>query len=886
MVPEAYRKKFRSFRKEDDQTHFDSARQKETLFTRWYISKSVTTFDELKELMVEEEFNRSVRYEVKKHLENQKTESLFHAATIADTYAANNNISSKTSNKSRPPFKGQSRTNNSQVRQFSNPSQNSGPSKKQPDSNRNKSDNVNTNRVDFNVPTCGHCGKRGHVMSNCFKLARKREQEGVTSSNELAILERPPQEIVYNQIPENSDKIKEEYLPFVSEGFVSICGDSQQQPVKIKMLRDTGATQSLLLESVLPLSEQTSTGANVLIQGVECGYISVPLHKIYIKSDLVSGDVTVGIRPTLPVKGVSFLLGNDLAGDRVIVNPIVLDKPSDFDDTEQLQREIPNLFPACAVTRAMSKKLAKESEDIENRVSLQKEVSQEPPAKRGSSNSEKEYFDDLHETFMGHLDNDQDPVSSLFPTSNGAEQEQQQSVPTDEFSSDALSREQLLNEQGKDPELISLISSALTEEDAKNVPVCFYLKGGILMRKWRPPDKPANEEWRVFHQIVVPKVYRTEILSMAHETPFSGHLGVNKTYNRILSHLFWPKLRNDVANFCRTCHTCQMVGKPNQKIPTAPLKPIPAFEEPFSRVIIDCVGPLPKTKSGHQYLLTIMCASTRFPEAIPLRNIKAPNICKALTKFFTLVGLPKSVQSDQGSNFMSKVFQQSLYQLGIEQVTSSAYHPQSQGALERFHQTMKNMIRTYCYDNEKDWDEGIHFLMFAARESVQESLGFSPFELVFGHTVRGPLKMMKEKWLNESEDINLLDYVSKFRYRLHKACEVAKENMKESQNRMKTRYDKGTKERKFSPGDKVLVFLPVTGRPLQARYFGPYVIEKKISDTDYIVLTPGRRKSKRLCHINMIKEYHERNANMSNVNESRDVDNVNDDASIKVSLPV
>lgn len=88
-------------------------------------------------------------------------------------------------------------------------------------------------------------------------------------------------------------------------------------------------------------------------------------------------------------------------------------------------------------------------------------------------------------------------------------------------------------------------------------------------------------------------------------------------------------------------HTCQVVGKPNQKIPQAPLKPIPAFDEPFSRVIIDCVGSLPKTRSGNQYLLTIMCASTRFPEAILLRNIKAPTIVKALTKFFTLVGLPK-----------------------------------------------------------------------------------------------------------------------------------------------------------------------------------------------------------------------------------------------------
>ena len=94
---------------------------------------------------------------------------------------------------------------------------------------------------------------------------------------------------------------------------------------------------------------------------------------------------------------------------------------------------------------------------------------------------------------------------------------------------------------------------------------------------------------------------------------------------------------------------------------------------------------------------------------------------------------------------MSGVFQQVMHELGIRQYRSSAYHPESQGALERFHQTLKNMIRSYCFDTEKDWDEGIHLLLFAVRESVQESLGFSPFELVFGHTVRGPLKLLKEK---------------------------------------------------------------------------------------------------------------------------------------------
>jgi hypothetical protein len=70
------------------------------------------------------------------------------------------------------------------------------------------------------------------------------------------------------------------------------------------------------------------------------------------------------------------------------------------------------------------------------------------------------------------------------------------------------------------------------------------------------------------------------------------------------------------------------------------------------------------------------------------------------------------------------------------------------------------MIRTFCLQYEKDWDDGVHLLLFAAREAVQESLGFSPFELVFGHTVRGPLKLVKEKWLDEHTDLNLLDYVS------------------------------------------------------------------------------------------------------------------------------
>ena len=263
---------------------------------------------------------------------------------------------------------------------------------------------------------------------------------------------------------------------------------------------------------------------------------------------------------------------------------------------------------------------------------------------------------------------------------------------------------QLIQAQTTDPELLLLRQNSLCAEEAAKVPTCFYERSGVLMRKWRPSRAPSEEEWQVTHQIVMPKCFRKDVLNLAHNSPLAGHLGVNKTYRKVLTHFYWPGLKRDVVNYCKSCHACQVAGKPNQKPIAVPLKPIPAIDEPFSRVLIDCVGPLPKTRSGNQYLLTIMCMATRFPEAVPLRNLKAPTIIKALIRFFTFVGLPKSIQSDQGSNFMSGIFQQIMYQLGITQCKSSAYHPQSQGSIERFHQTLKTMMRIYCTDCDKDWD--------------------------------------------------------------------------------------------------------------------------------------------------------------------------------------
>ena len=134
-----------------------------------------------------------------------------------------------------------------------------------------------------------------------------------------------PKEVDKSEPSAKTEEIRPEFQPFISEGPVSI--DNLSGSVPIMILRDTGATQSLLLEGVLPLDSGTSTGEEVIAQGIESGFVNVPLHRIYLKSNLISGLVVVGTRPTLPIEGVALLLGNNLAGGRVIANPKVSSKP-------------------------------------------------------------------------------------------------------------------------------------------------------------------------------------------------------------------------------------------------------------------------------------------------------------------------------------------------------------------------------------------------------------------------------------------------------------------------------------------------------------------------------------------------------------------------------
>ena len=201
--------------------------------------------------------------------------------------------------------------------------------------------------------------------------------------------------------------------------------------------------------------------------------------------------------------------------------------------------------------------------------------------------------------------------------------------------------------------------------------------------------------------------------------------------------------------------------------------------------------------------------STRYPEAIPLRSIDAEHIAEELIKVFARVGIPEEVLTDQGSNFTSKLLSELYRLLKIQAVRTSPYHPQCDGLVERFNQILKMMLKKFVTKEGKDWDKLLPYVLFAYREVPQASTGFSPFELIYGRKVRGPMAVLREAWESgKSQDVSVVAHVVQIREQLQQMTDLVEQNMEKAQANQKKWYDRNARSRKFEPGDQVLVLLP------------------------------------------------------------------------------
>ncbi|XDV20721.1 hypothetical protein PO909_025992 [Leuciscus waleckii] len=177
---------------------------------------------------------------------------------------------------------------------------------------------------------------------------------------------------------------------------------------------------------------------------------------------------------------------------------------------------------------------------------------------------------------------------------------------------------------------------------------------------------------------------------------------------------------------------------------------------------------LERSVRRHRFALVIVDYATRYPEAVALRTISAKSVADALFRLISRVGIPKEILTDQGTVFMSRTLRELYELLGIKSIRTSVYHPQTDGLVKRLNRTLKTMIRKFVHYDAKNWDKWLEPLLFAVREVLQASTGFSPFELLYGRQPRGVLDVLKEIWEEgPSESRNEIQYVLDLRTKLH-----------------------------------------------------------------------------------------------------------------------
>lgn len=146
--------------------------------------------------------------------------------------------------------------------------------------------------------------------------------------------------------------------------------------------------------------------------------------------------------------------------------------------------------------------------------------------------------------------------------------------------------------------------------------------------------------------------------------------------------------------------------------------------------------------------------------------------------------------------------------LHIRPIRTTPYHPQTDGLVERFNQTLKSMLRKSAVREGKDWDTLLPYLLFAYREVPQSSTGFSPFELLYGHTVRGPLDVLNESWQSsQTSEESVVSHILAIRDKLEAMKCMADTNLLKAQQQQKVWYDQTARQREFTTGDLVLLLL-------------------------------------------------------------------------------
>lgn len=365
-----------------------------------------------------------------------------------------------------------------------------------------------------------------------------------------------------------------------------------------------------------------------------------------------------------------------------------------------------------------------------------------------------------------------------------------------------------------------------------------------------------------YQQICVPIEFRTQIMKIHHDLNTAGHMATFKMFNKAKMRFYWQNMYTDMQNYVSSCKLCLQsnTGHP----PKVALKSLPVVTEPFTSIHIDLLR-FHTTSAKNQYVIVIIDAFTHFVTMRSVRNKSAKTVANFLfEEYFLKYGFPQLIATpttkrcvmDNGTDVLNNLTKALSDIMGVKMVTTSFYNPRCNSQLERYNRTIISILRKLAADEPQSWSKHLPYVAHAINNSVCESTGHIPFQLLYGMPMRDVVDVCVPR-IPENAAKNTKQAYTYFLDKVERIRKYAVDNMHCAKQHQEKYYNKHCRRNYFSPGDKVYVKIcgnKVNDDPkLKQQYEGPYIISEFISPTNAILLDKNGNKLPRSTLINNLK---------------------------------
>jgi hypothetical protein len=346
------------------------------------------------------------------------------------------------------------------------------------------------------------------------------------------------------------------------------------------------------------------------------------------------------------------------------------------------------------------------------------------------------------------------------------------------------------------------------------------------------------------------------ILDELHKRPYTGHPGYQKMITATRKQFYWPGLKKDIAEYLAKCIECQQV-KAEHRHPAGLLQPLPIPEWKWETISMDFITGLPTSTKQNDAIMVVVDKLSKSAHFIPVKSTcKAIDIANVFLKeIFKLHGMPKEIVSDRDTKFTSNFWKSLMAGLETKLLFSTAYHPQTDGQMERVNQILEDMLRMHVMHQPKKWEDYLPLVEFAYNNGYQESLKMSPFEVLYGRSCNTPVS-----WSNP---VNIISFGPDMLKEMEQQVTQIKQNLKVAQDRQKSYADQKRTPREFKTGDHV--YLRVRPRKsslkmgacakLAPRYCGPFEVLDRVGPVAYRLALPPTVKAHNVFHVSLLKKY-------------------------------